>query len=99
MTSTDWLSPPPLPASLTQNPKEGEYFARKFEPSVSHEIVLTLDSHLFGDYPHDTSGLHSYWESVYHSEDDITMPGDAAFTLYSSFSRLSKRHMDRYRGQ
>lgn len=78
-----------------QNPKEGEYFARKFEPSVSHEVVLILDSYLFGDYPQDTPGLHSYWESVYHSEDDVTMPGDAAFTLYSSFSRLSKRHMDR----
>ena len=72
-----------------------DYFARKFEPAVSHEVVLKLDAHLYGEYLPDTPGLHSYWESMYHCEDQPSVPGDAAYTLYSSFKRHLKDYLDK----
>ncbi len=36
-------------------------------------------------------GLFSYWESVYHVEDDITKPGNARYGAYLSFLRHSLR--------
>lgn len=84
----------PSDANWLMNVKQ-DYFARKFEPAVSHEVVLKLDAHLYGEYLPDTPGLHSYWESVYHCEDQPSVPGDAAYTLYSSFKRHLKDYLDK----
>ena len=81
---------------LFQSSGVNNFFARKFESIISHEIIRELDAHLFGAYPAGTPGLYSYWESLYHSEDDITQPGDSSFTLYMSLSRLIGTHFTKY---
>ena len=75
---------------------KSDYFARKFEPVVSHEVVLRVDARLYGDYPPGTPGLHTYWESVYHSEDRPSLPGDSAYSLYMSFMRIFMAYIDKY---
>uniref|UniRef100_A0A672YKJ4 protein xylosyltransferase n=1 Tax=Sphaeramia orbicularis TaxID=375764 RepID=A0A672YKJ4_9TELE len=39
------------------------FFARKFEASVSQDIISQLDSYLFGAYASGTPGLQAYWET------------------------------------
>ena len=72
-----------------QNSADHHFFARKFEAIVNHEVVNLLDGHLYGFYPEDTPGLHSYWESVYHMDDDISRPSHARYSTYQSFLRHS----------
>lgn len=78
------LCGPPL-----QNPGDHHFFGRKFEAIVDQNVVRLLDAHLYGDYPEDTPGLLSYWESVYHVEDDISKPGSALYGAYMSYLRRS----------
>uniref|UniRef100_A0A8D8WYI1 protein xylosyltransferase n=3 Tax=Cacopsylla melanoneura TaxID=428564 RepID=A0A8D8WYI1_9HEMI len=67
------------------------YFARKFEPIVSQEIVNKLDQWLYGPYPAKLSGLQSYWESIYHSADLSPPPDDALVTMGTSLARIIVR--------
>jgi len=48
---------------------------------------------LYGALPYNTPGLHDYWESVYHMMDDITMPTDAQYTAYLSFTRIAHQRL------
>ncbi|XP_078140609.1 xylosyltransferase 1-like [Centroberyx gerrardi] len=65
------------------------FFARKFEASVSQEIVSQLDSFLFGAYASGTPGLRAYWENIYEQETDglASLP-DAALSHYHAFARM-----------
>ena len=68
------------------------YFARKFEAIVNQEIVNMLDAWLYGPYPSNTSGLHTYFESIYDVEDTLTLPTDSQLSLWMSFMRMSTAH-------
>ena len=63
------------------------FFARKFEAIVSLDIINRLDNYLYGTPPDDTPALNSYWENVYHVEDDVEFPYNAKFSTYQSFLR------------
>uniref|UniRef100_A0A665TKK4 Xylosyltransferase 1 n=1 Tax=Echeneis naucrates TaxID=173247 RepID=A0A665TKK4_ECHNA len=65
------------------------FFARKFEASVSQEIISQLDSYLFGAYPSGTPGLHAYWENLYEQETDGPASlSDSALSHYHAFTRM-----------
>ncbi|XP_077412937.1 xylosyltransferase 1-like isoform X1 [Vanacampus margaritifer] len=65
------------------------FFARKFEASISQEVINQLDAHLFGAPAPGQPGLSAYWENVYERETDgadgLT---DAALSHYHAFSRF-----------
>ena len=60
---------------------------------MSQETIEQLDAHLYGFLPPATPSLKSYWESVFHVEDDITKPADAAFSAYQSFLRTTLKQL------
>lgn len=65
------------------------FFARKFEASVSQEIINQLDSYLFGTYPAGTPSLQAYWENVHEQETDgLTSLSDSALSHYHAFARI-----------
>ena len=64
-----------------QNSGDHHFFARKFEAIVNQEIITRLDAHLYGSLPSGTVALDSYWESVYHMDDDVTRPSNARYRL------------------
>ncbi|XP_024920361.1 xylosyltransferase 1-like isoform X2 [Cynoglossus semilaevis] len=65
------------------------FFARKFEASVSQEIVNQLDSFLFGAYAADTPGLKAYWENIYAQETDgLAGISNSALSHYHAFARM-----------
>ena len=74
--------------SSAQSPGDHHFFGRKFEAIVNHDIIHQLDSHLYGHYPEDTPALFSYWESVFHMDDDLNFPYNARYSTYQSFLRL-----------
>ena len=71
----------------SQKPGDHHFFARKFEAIVNQEIVGLLDTHLYGEHPENTPALKSYWENVYHVDDDITKPSNGRYSTYQSFLR------------
>ncbi|KAM9391898.1 xylosyltransferase 1-like [Pholidichthys leucotaenia] len=65
------------------------FFARKFEATVSQEIVSQLDTYLFGAYPSGTAGHQTYWENIYEQETDgLDSLPDAALSHYHAFARM-----------
>ncbi|KAI3360059.1 hypothetical protein L3Q82_013853 [Scortum barcoo] len=65
------------------------FFARKFEASVSQEIINQLDSYLFGSYASGTPSLAAYWENVYEQETDgVAGLSDAALSHHHAFARM-----------
>uniref|UniRef100_A0A8C2WFP8 Xylosyltransferase 1 n=1 Tax=Cyclopterus lumpus TaxID=8103 RepID=A0A8C2WFP8_CYCLU len=65
------------------------FFARKFEASVSQEIINQLDSYLFGPYASGTPGLHAYWENLYEGETDgLAGLSDSALSHHHAFARM-----------
>uniref|UniRef100_A0A667WXF3 Xylosyltransferase 1 n=1 Tax=Myripristis murdjan TaxID=586833 RepID=A0A667WXF3_9TELE len=65
------------------------FFARKFEASVSQEIINLLDSFLFGAYAPGTPGLQAYWENIYEQETDgLASLSDATISHYHAFTRM-----------
>ncbi|XP_056144335.1 xylosyltransferase 1-like [Lampris incognitus] len=65
------------------------FFARKFEASISQEIINQLDSFLFGSYPHGTPGLQAFWENIYEQETDGPASlSDALLSHYHAFARM-----------
>uniref|UniRef100_A0A672YMK2 Xylosyltransferase 1 n=1 Tax=Sphaeramia orbicularis TaxID=375764 RepID=A0A672YMK2_9TELE len=65
------------------------FFARKFEASVSQDIISQLDSYLFGAYASGTPGLQAYWENIYEQETDGPAGlSDAALSHYHAFARM-----------
>ena len=70
-----------------QSPGDHHFFARKFEAIVNHDIINRLDTHLYGVYPDNTPAMTSFWESVYHDEDDLNFPYNARYSTYQSFLR------------
>ncbi|XP_060946488.1 xylosyltransferase 1-like [Limanda limanda] len=65
------------------------FFARKFEASVSQEIISQLDWFLFGALAPGTPGLQAYWENAYEQETDGTASlSDAALSHYHAFARM-----------
>ncbi|XP_035471667.2 xylosyltransferase 1-like [Scophthalmus maximus] len=65
------------------------FFARKFEASVSQEIISQLDSFLFGAPAPGTPGLQAYWENVYDGETDGPAGlSDSALSHYHAFARM-----------
>ncbi|KAM7387475.1 hypothetical protein PAMA_009880 [Pampus argenteus] len=65
------------------------FFARKFEASVSQEIINQLDSYLFGAYASGTAGLQAYWENTYEQETDGPASlSDSALSHYHAFARM-----------
>ncbi|XP_034448532.1 xylosyltransferase 1-like [Hippoglossus hippoglossus] len=65
------------------------FFARKFEASVSQEIISQLDSFLFGALAPGTPGLQAYWENTYEQETDgHASLSDAALSHYHAFARM-----------
>ncbi|XP_077865258.1 xylosyltransferase 1-like [Saccoglossus kowalevskii] len=84
--SPNVFKPEDLPKIKTARPT---FFARKFEPSINQEVINRLDGWLYGDYPISTIGLELYWQSIFHMDDDISIPSDAFWTAYQSFIRIS----------
>ncbi|KAK1877276.1 Xylosyltransferase 1 [Dissostichus eleginoides] len=65
------------------------FFARKFEASVSQEIINQLDSYLFGSHPSGTPGLQAYWENIYeHETDGPASLSDSTLSHYHAFARM-----------
>ncbi|XP_034749471.1 xylosyltransferase 1-like [Etheostoma cragini] len=65
------------------------FFARKFEASVSQDIINQLDSYLFGPYPPGTPGLQAYWENIYEQETDgLASLSDSTLSHYHAFARM-----------
>ncbi|XP_061555589.1 xylosyltransferase 1-like isoform X1 [Phycodurus eques] len=90
----DWCGCSPndfKPADLPrfQQASRPTFFARKFEASVSQEVIDRLDAQLFGAAAPGLPGLGAYWENVYERETDG--PGgltDAALSHYHAFARF-----------
>jgi hypothetical protein len=51
---------------------------------VNQEIVERLDAHLYGSLPPGIPAVNSYWESVYHIDDDVTKPSNARYRYIGS---------------
>ncbi|XP_076608009.1 xylosyltransferase 1-like isoform X2 [Chaetodon auriga] len=65
------------------------FFARKFEASVSQEIINQLDSYLFGAYASGTPSLQAYWENIYEQETDGPASlSDSSLSHYHAFARM-----------
>ena len=77
------------PPCAPQNVGTHHFFARKFEAIVNQKVINQLHAHLYGAYAADTLSLDSYWESIYHVEDDITRPSSAHFTTFATLLRAS----------
>ncbi|XP_040046698.2 xylosyltransferase 1 [Gasterosteus aculeatus] len=90
----DWCGCSPndfKPADLPrfQQASRPTFFARKFEASVSQEVVNQLDAFLFGAPAPGTPGLHAYWENVYEQETDGPAGlADAVLSHYHAFARM-----------
>ena len=59
---------------------------------MNQEIVNILDAWLFGPYPENTPGLHTYFESVYDIEDMLSQPIDSQLSIWMSFMRIGAAH-------
>uniref|UniRef100_A0A3Q2YRK5 Xylosyltransferase 1 n=1 Tax=Hippocampus comes TaxID=109280 RepID=A0A3Q2YRK5_HIPCM len=81
------FQPSDMPRFL-QTPRP-TFFARKFEASISQEIINQLDAHLFGSPAPGLPGLSAYWENIYEGETD-SADGltDAVLSHYHAFARL-----------
>ncbi|XP_069021515.1 xylosyltransferase 1-like [Embiotoca jacksoni] len=65
------------------------FFARKFEASVSQEIISQLDAYLFGAHGAGTLGLQAYWENTYEQDTDGPAGlSDSALSHYHAFTRM-----------
>lgn len=65
------------------------FFARKFEASVSQEVINQLDSYLFGAYPSSTPSLQAYWENIYEQQTDgLASLSDSAISHFQAFARM-----------
>lgn len=53
-------------------------------------MINQVDTYLYGSYPMGTSGLNTYFQSVYHEEDTLTLASDGEMTNYMSFLRIIK---------
>lgn len=83
---------PPSVWSLQQTSRP-TFFARKFEASVSQEVINQLDALLFGAFPPGTPGLQSYWENVYEQETDgLSSLPDSRLSHYHAFARMGLAH-------
>ncbi|RVE69968.1 hypothetical protein OJAV_G00083240 [Oryzias javanicus] len=94
----DWCGCSPndfKPADLPrfQQTSRPTFFARKFEASVSQEVINQLDAFLFGALPPGTPGLQSYWENVYEQEPDgLSSLPDSRLSHYHAFARMGLAH-------
>ncbi|XP_068605484.1 LOW QUALITY PROTEIN: xylosyltransferase 1-like [Brachionichthys hirsutus] len=90
----DWCGCSPndfRPADLPrlQQASRPTFFARKFEASVSQEIINQLDADLFGAFPPGTPSLRAYWENVFEQETDgLDGLSDSALSHYHAFARM-----------
>ncbi|KAG7504483.1 xylosyltransferase 1-like [Solea senegalensis] len=90
----DWCGCSPndfKPADLPrfQQVSRPTFFARKFEASVSQEIINQLDSYLFGAYASGTPGLQAYWENIYEQDTDGPASlSDSTLSHYHAFARM-----------
>ncbi|XP_075310622.1 xylosyltransferase 1-like [Odontesthes bonariensis] len=67
------------------------FFARKFEASVSQEIISQLDAYLFGAHPPGTPGLQAYWENIFEQETDgLASLSDATLSHCHAFARMGQ---------
>ncbi|XP_061567677.1 xylosyltransferase 1-like [Cololabis saira] len=72
-----------------QQASKPTFFARKFEASVSQEIISQLDAYLFGEHAPGTPGLQAYWENVFEQETDVLASlSDSTLTHYHAFARM-----------
>ena len=55
---------------------------------MSQEVINKLDSHLYGALPEGTPATESFWENVFHIEDDVSYPYNAKYSTFQSFLRL-----------
>lgn len=88
-THADLQVPPSRCRCSGQQTSRPTFFARKFEASISQEIINQLDAHLFGSPAPGLPGLSAYWENIYEAETD-SADGltDAALSHYHAFARL-----------
>lgn len=63
---------------------------------VNLDVINRLDTHLYGTYPEGTPAMSSFWENVYHVEDDLNYPYKARYSTYQSFLRqaVSQLHTE-----
>lgn len=84
-----YLHPSSPCLSWPQQASRPTFFARKFEASVSQEIISQLDAYLFGALASGTPGLQAYWENIYEAETDGPAGlSDSALTHYHAFARM-----------
>lgn len=72
------------------------FFARKFEPIISQAALQRLEEWMFGgQVRRELENYSSYWQSVYHYEDESPKADDALLTLCTSLVRMSmKSHFE-----
>ncbi|XP_046995718.1 xylosyltransferase oxt [Schistocerca americana] len=70
------------------------FFARKFEAIVNQGIINQLDEWLYGPHTASITGLNSYWQNTYHSDDLSPSPDDALVTLAFSLARLTAKDIN-----
>ena len=57
------------------------FFARKFEPVVSQEILNMIDDWIFGESHSEIHSRNSYWNNIYHHQDLSPEPDSATLKL------------------
>ena len=55
---------------------------------MNQEVVTQLDAYLYGALPEGTPAVDSFWENIFHVEDDVNYPYNAKFSTFQSFLRL-----------
>ncbi|XP_045214811.2 xylosyltransferase 2-like [Mercenaria mercenaria] len=66
------------------------FFARKYEPVVSQEIINSVDNFMGRDIS-DLPGLNRYWHNDYHYKDQVDWKADLWLTFAGSFVRHNQQ--------
>eukprot|EP00794_Sanderia_malayensis_P009135 gene9135-10108_t len=68
-------------------------FARKFEAIINQGVITMLNTWLYGEYPENMPGLHSYWENLYHEKYDEIQRYDVKMTFFQSLARIVTKQL------
>lgn len=64
------------------------YFARKFEPVISQEMINKLENWVSKDSAEESASFHKYWQNEFHHLDRI-LPKDGKLSLFTSLSNIA----------
>ncbi|XP_065557258.1 xylosyltransferase oxt-like isoform X2 [Artemia franciscana] len=69
------------------------FFARKFDSTVSQTVLTAMDEEVFGEYHQDTPALDSFWECIYHHQYDSN-PSMVQFSKYLFSYMVGQKKID-----